>query len=217
MRAVRTLFAGASSAALMVVAATSLSAQNAAHAHIGHVADEWRDTPESMGLLPAAQAEAAVAEQHAGLAMANPDDLAAIQRHMGHVAHALDPSATDGGPGKGYGLIKAAEGASAHIHLAAEAEGASDNVKGHATHVGTSADNAATWGRTALEKAQAAMATSDLSTAQELAGEVHHLTLAIAEGTDADGDGKVSWGEGEGGLAQASQHLGLMKKGEGMQ
>ena len=42
------------------------------------------------------------------------------------------------------------------------------------------------------------------------------LTDAIVNGVDADGDGRVGWQEGEGGLAQATQHLGLLKRGEGM-
>lgn len=48
------------------VAAPQISAQSVAHRHIGHVADMWRDTPDQVGLLVAAQMEAEVAAQHAG-------------------------------------------------------------------------------------------------------------------------------------------------------
>ena len=76
------LVTSAALAALIVAAAAqTASAQSAAHRHIGHVADSWRDTPDQVGLLVAAQMEAEVAAQHAGLA-AGSDDLAAIHRDV---------------------------------------------------------------------------------------------------------------------------------------
>ena len=46
-----------------------LSAQGAtAQTHIGHVLDSFNGTPENMGLLPTAMAEAKVAADHAALA-----------------------------------------------------------------------------------------------------------------------------------------------------
>jgi hypothetical protein len=188
---------------------------DAAHRHIGHVADEWRDTPDQVGLLTAAQAEAEVAVQHARLA-ASGDDLATIQRHTRHVVHAIDPTAESRGPGSGYGLINAAEGVARHITLAAESDGASDNVKRHAEHVSTSARNAVAWSKAVLEHAEAIAAAADPESASELASEIEALTSAIAGGMDADGDGSTSWREGEGGLQQAAQHVALMKRGEGM-
>ncbi|MBI5446097.1 MAG: hypothetical protein HY900_33400 [Deltaproteobacteria bacterium] len=46
-----------------------------------------------------------------------------------------------------------------------------------------------------------------------LANRVHDLTLAILEGRDANGDRKISWEKGEGGLKQAAEHLKLMHAG----
>ncbi len=37
----------------------------------------------------------------------------------------------------------------------------------------------------------------------------------MVSGQDADGNGRTSWGEGEGGLEHASFHMNLMKRGEG--
>ena len=42
------------------------------------------------------------------------------------------------------------------------------------------------------------------------------LTDAILNGTDANEDGRVGWQEGEGGLAQATTHMGLIKRAEGL-
>jgi len=194
---------------------TGGAAAQAAHAHMGHVADGWGDAPDGAGLLPTAAAEADIASTHAGLAVSNASDLAAIKAHIGHVANAVDPTVETAGPGKGYGLIKAATGAATHIRLAAESDDASDNVKLHATHVATSADNVVARAQRIMELAAEVKATDDVAAAAAMAEEIQELTQAIVSGHDADGDGRVSWGEGEGGLEQAAFHMDLMKKGEG--
>ena len=188
----------------------------ASHRHMGHVMDGWRDTPEEKGLLPAAADEAKVVATHIGLAMRSPDDLASIQRHVAHVMHAIDPSVETSGPGKGYGLIKAAQGAATHVRLAANTDDASDNVKLHANHAGTSASNVVMWAERIAELCGQVKAAETAAAAAELAQEIQSLAQAITDGSDANGDGRTSWGEGEGGLAQATQHMNLMKRGEGM-
>ncbi len=187
----------------------------AAHAHMGHVADGWRDTPDQVGLLPAAVAEAEIAARHAGLA-AGSGSLGAIQAHCGHVVNALDPSVEESGPGKGYGVVKAATGAATHIGLAANSGDASANVKAHANHVETSANNVVEWARRVIELCAEVKASEDQAAAAELAKEIQAMTQAMVSGQDADGNGRTSWGEGEGGLEQASFHMGLMKRGEGI-
>ena len=204
-------------AAILAAAATApqISAQSAAHRHIGHVADMWRDTPDQVGLLVAAQMEAEVAAQHAALA-AESGDLAGIQRHTTHVLHAIDPSTSERGPGKGYGLIKAASGAVQHIGMAGESDDASNAVKNHSTHVAASAQNVVTWAEAIVEKAALVASATDMEAAKALAEEIAAMTQAILSGTDADGNGRVTWREGEGGLEQAATHLGLMKEAEGL-
>ena len=212
----RLLIATALAAAILTGGAPNDAfAQSAAHRHIGHVADGWNDTPGNVGLLAAAQAEAEVAAQHAGLAAAS-DDLAGIQRHTTHVLHALDPSTSERGPGKGYGLGKAASGCALHIGLAGESDDASGAVKTHSTHVKTSCENVVAWAEAIAEKAAAVAAATDMAAARALADEIAAMTQAILSGTDADGNGRVPWGEGEGGLEQAATHLRLMKEAEGL-
>ncbi len=204
-------------AAAFVAAPTieTAAAQSAAHRHIGHVADGWGDTPGNVGLLAAAQAEAEVAAQHAGLA-AGSDDLAGIQRHTTHVLHAIDPSTSERGPGKGYGLVKAAAGCAQHIGMAGDSDDASGAVKTHSTHVATSCRNVVAWAEGIVAKAAEIAAATDMAAAKALADEIAAMTAAIVSGTDADGNGRVSWGEGEGGLEQAATHLRLMKEAEGL-
>ena len=187
-----------------------------AHRHMGHVLDGFRGTPEGVGLLPAAGEEAAVAATHAGLATRNPDNLGSIQRHIGHVLNAVDPTVEESGPGKGYGLLKAAQGVATHVRLAADSEGASQNVKTHAAHVGASAGNVVMWAERILELGSQVKEAETAGAAAEMAQEIQMLTQAIVDGQDANEDGRIGWGEGEGGLAQAVQHMNLMKRGEGM-
>jgi hypothetical protein len=187
-----------------------------AHAHMGHVLTAWQDTPDQMGLLPTAQAEAQVAAQHAGFAASRPDDLGWMKLHVGHVLHAVDPSVEPAGPGLGYGVHRAAQGVAQHVRFAADSDDASDNVKLHANHVETSAGNVVVWSERIVELGQQVQAASSAEEAAPLVVEIQTLTEAIVAGTDANGDGTVSWQQNEGGLAQAAQHMQFMREGEGM-
>ncbi len=211
----RVITAALGIAVLVGAAMQSASAQSTAHRHIGHVADMFNGTPDNVGLLAAAQAEAEVAAQHAGLA-AGSDDLAGIQRHVAHVLHAIDPSTSERGPGRGYGLARAAEGCARHIEMAGGSDDASDAVKTHSNHVRSSCANVAEWAESVAEKAAAVAGATDMAAAKALAEEIAAMTQAIVSGMDADGNGRVSWGEGEGGLEQAATHLRLMKEAEGL-
>jgi len=194
--------------------ADARQSESPAHAHMRHVADDFRGTPDGQGLLPTAAAEAAVAAQHAQLATRDRTDLAAMQRHAGHVLHALDPAQTEGGPGAGYGARKAADGTARHISLAAESSGATDNIRTHATHVSTAAKNAVTWSNEAIELVTQIREAETPEEAAALVDQLVTLTDAIVNGRDANGDGRIGWQEGEGGLAQATTHMGLMRAGE---
>lgn len=215
MRPKTMLRAIAGLAVATTLGAAAVSAQNPAHTHMGHVADGFARAPDGAGLLPTAVAEAEVAAQHAGLAARDPNNLDAMKRHIAHVLHALDPSQVEGGPGKGFGVKAAAAGVVQHIELAAGSDGASDNVKTHATHVATAARNVQGWADEAIALAKEIQDATDNSAADLLA-EVVELTNAMVSGTDANADGRVGWQDGEGGLAQATQHMTLMKNGEGM-
>jgi hypothetical protein len=190
--------------------------ESMAHQHMGHVADQWRDTPGQKGFLPTAEDEAAVAARHADLAVSNTSNLASIQLHVSHVFNVIDPSVVAQGPGDGYGLLKSSQGIVTHIDLAANSADASANVKAHAVHVAASAGDVVTWCREILDLAQQVDAATSAEAAAEAAEEIQTLAHAIVDGQDANGDGTVSWSEGEGGLAQAAQHMALMERGEGM-
>jgi hypothetical protein len=203
--------------AVVVGTASPANAQvSPAHAHMGHVADGFGNTPDGAGLLPTAQAEAAVARQHAMLALRNTEDLAALKRHAGHVLHAIDPSRIEEGPGADYGVIRAASGVIQHIEMAGAHETASENVATHATHVATSARNTVARAEEIAGLAERVMSASSAAQAAPLMEELAELTDRLIAGHDANGDGRIGWQEGEGGLEQAELHINLMKRGEGM-
>jgi len=181
-----------------------------ANPHIGHVMTSFNGTPGSQGLLATALAEAKVAIDHAQLSANAADDLDAMKLHAGHVIHAIVPEEISRGPGNGYGLKKAATGIATHTDLAAKEQGASETVRTHAVHVITAARTTADRADRVLELARKVSAATTAAEAAPLAKEMSDLAAKLMSGEDADGDGRVTWQQGEGGLEQVEQHLGLM-------
>lgn len=182
--------------------------------HIGHVMNAFTDTPKGLGLLPTAMAEARTAVVHAGLAARDPENLAAMKTHAGHVINAVDPTVVTSGPGLGYGVKRAALGVATHIDLAAKVPGASENVIMHANHVGTSARNTVQRADAIVALAKQIQAATSASEAASLVSQLVSLTNELEMGKDADADGRISWKAGEGGLAQCEEHVRLMLAGE---
>jgi hypothetical protein len=203
-------------AVLALTVATGAYAASDAHTHIGHVVSSWEDTPSERGLLPTAFKESLVAAAHANYAVNAADNFASMKTHAGHVRHAIDPTLEQGGPGLGYGLLKATNGSIKHITLASESVGASEAVKTHTVHVVTSLNNALERTDLALIEADAIIAAANAAEALPHAIELARLTKAAFAGVDADGDGKISWEKGEGGLQVADKHMGFMLDAEGL-
>ena len=182
--------------------------------HIGHVTTSYVDTPDKAGLLVVAFAEAAVASQHAAFATRTPTDLAAMKLHAGHVLHALDPALQATGPGKGFGLRKAAGGVAQHIELAAKETGASGGVKIHATHIAAAARGTLARIDQAVALVRQIQDASDAKAAASLVAQLASVCNQLANGADTNADGRVDWGNGEGGLQQADEHIKLLLAGE---
>lgn len=196
--------------------ATVAYAGNEAQAHIGHVMNSWSDTPSKQGLLPTAMKEASIAATHADYAAKATDNLAEMKLHASHVRHAIDPTLEAAGPGVGYGLLKAVDGAIIHTTLASKSVDASDAVKTHKDHVVTSLNNVIVRSQLALAEAQAINDATTASEAAPHAVKMAELTQASLDGIDANGDGEISWQDGEGGLNTADQHMGYILDSEGM-
>jgi hypothetical protein len=180
--------------------------------HIGHVVNGFSDTPNGDGFLTVAIAEAKVAIQHAGLAGRNPANLDAMKLHAGHVINALDPTIVRAGPGLGYGCKKAAMGVATHIELAANAPGASPNVKTHAAHIAMAARNTVRRADSVIVIAKQVQAATTAADAAALVSQMASLSEQLMAGADANGDGRVS--PDEGGLQLAQDHVKLLIAGE---
>jgi hypothetical protein len=201
--------------ALAALTAGSLSAQAPAAApalspHVGHVSTSFRDTPEQKGFLETAIAEADVAIQHATLGMRDLTNLDAMKRHAGHVLHALDATLIAQGPGKGYGLKKAATNIANHITMAGNAEGQPAGVKTHSVHVAQSANNTVKRTDEIIALAQQIQSATSAEQAKPLFEQLNAKAQLLRAGVDANGDGRIGWQEGEGGLDMSKTHMDLM-------
>jgi hypothetical protein len=182
--------------------------------HIGHVINSFTDAPDGMGLLPAAMAEARIAAQHATLAARDLNNLVNMQTHAAHVIHALDPALVPVGPGRGYGMKKAAAAAASHIELAAKAAGASPNVVNHSTHIATASNAAVARADQIIALATQVQNAKTAAEASPLIGQIVSLSDQLIKGADSNADGKIGWDKTEGGLQQADEHLKLMLAAE---
>ena len=182
--------------------------------HIGHVVNSFADTPNKMGLLPVALAEARTAAQHAQLAQRSPTNLDMMKLHAGHVINAIDPTIMPMGPGLGYGVKKATLGIMTHIDLAAKTAGASQNVILHAGHVEMSSKNTLERCDQAVSLAQRIQAATSATDAAALLSQLVSITAQLTTGADMNGDGRITWEQGEGGLQQVQDHMNLMLAAE---
>jgi hypothetical protein len=194
-----------------VVAVREAKAATESEMHLGHILVALPETPDGVGLATILEEEAAIAQQHAGFAASDLEDLENIQLHTHHVRHAMDPSKEDGGPGKGYGVCRSAAGIAQHMALARDAADASDAVKEHAADVIAAAHNISLWCGKILDKAaQILGGASPVASAFFAEETVEHIDW-ILHGRDADGDGATASGDGEGGLDQIKQSLAFAR------
>ena len=199
------------------VSGTSAAAPQGAQAptHVAHVATGFGSAPDGKGLAATAATEAGIAMLHANFAVGDLSDLAAMQRHAGHVLHALDPAGGSRGPGLGFGLIRAVEDVATHIELAAASDGASASVRTHAQHVATVARTVARRAEEAAAVARRLQTAPSMRRASPLVAELRLLTYQLVEGGDSNGDGQLSL-EGEAGTQLLEAHVYLILEGEGV-
>jgi hypothetical protein len=193
--------------------ASAATGPTPAQIHLGHLVERFVTVPGGKGLVTVAVEDARVAIQHANLGAQNPNDLQAMKTHANHIIHALDPRRIEEGPGSGFGVFTAAEGIERHALLAGRAQGTTQQLTTHSTHVAASARN--TRRRADQIVALAQTIAEHVDTAEDAAklfADIKRLSDQLIAGVDANGDGQVGWQEGEGGLQHVEQHVGFMRQ-----
>jgi hypothetical protein len=181
-----------------------------AHTHIGHAVTGWHDTPGQDGLLITAAREAAIGYDHAGFALeaaATPDQL---REHVRHVLHVYAPERTTPGPGLGYGLCKALDGALNHLEFAAESDDATANVRNSVQEI--SANSQALREKCALvpELAVEIRTIESEVDALVLTEELRNITGEVMSGSDVNGNGIVGDDAAEYGIATIRRDIDRM-------
>ncbi len=179
--------------------------------------------PNGEGLVAAQRFWAQETLRHAQLAKeaAQRGDLTAAKRHAEHVAlllegktgadyRDLDGDGVMRDPGNGSGVIPLAQASIQTARQAAAAPDANKNIIAHGSHVQIYSQNVIDFG-TQLEALAVQMAGApDIGAAQSLAGQMQPLADALLNGVDADGDGVIEAGPGEGGARDAYNHAQYM-------
>lgn len=187
--------------------------------HIRRLMAASPDSPGQEGYLVGAEGQALLAIEHGGflsesLAAGN---LANARLHAEHVNNILVGEESDAfgdldgdglaqNPGDGFGLITYLENAREHAQLAADADGASEEVKLHADHTIIGIDNALAFLDDAIRAAGRVIASDSAAEAQTAAEELADLLDASLNGTDANSDGVIAPSPGEGGILIAYEH-----------
>jgi hypothetical protein len=123
-----------------------------------------------------------------------------INTHAGHALHALDPSVEPKGPGAGYGVKKAVEGALDHLALAAKSDGATTTVTTFTIRSRAPLMNVLKYIDQAGLLVPRIRAATDTAEALRLAAELAAFTVRI----------------GEEGLQPAQNNMELILKAEGL-
>jgi hypothetical protein len=198
-------------AASVVMSASGVTAQSPAQTHVGHILTAFTGTPNGAALLAVAEADAALAVQHARLAGADQTDIGPMHQHARHVMQILDPAAMATGPGSGFGVGPAARAIAQHAEMAAQ--GGADGVGTHAGHVATAARAVDARATEMIELARRLVRVTDYMAAYDMVRQLQTLAGQLVPGADTSGDGQIALGEG--GLQHVRQHTELLRTAAG--
>ena len=186
-------------------------------AHIRHLLSDW-PSGSGVGIMTNLKAQLDIAIQHAELAAAS-DTIEDVRNHMHHVINVIEGAeganydASFSDPGDGIGVIVPAQD-SKHGPFAATAVPDDTVIGEHALLVEASGANVENWANKARDIALNVIGTSNLQLAKIFVGPggetVVSTLIAARNGFDADGDGTVGSGAGEGGANQAYVEAQLM-------
>lgn len=187
-----------------------------ARLHLDHITVGYGDTPLGMGLMKTAMIEAEIASAWVRVAGMDSLGLTRMRGAMRNVLHALDPVEASSGAGMGYGFRRAAEGVLAHAELAM-ADSTSVSLAFHGPYVLRAASAGRALADDAIALAHSVQRASDPVAALRDVNRLAEVLRSMVYGRDADGDGRIGHTDGEVGLAQATYHLGLVYRRDGLE
>jgi hypothetical protein len=193
--------------ALTARAATRAAAQSAVQTHVGHILTGFPSAPRGAALLAVAEADAALAVEHARLAGRDQTDIGPMAQHARHLLHILDPAALANGPGSGLGVGPAARAIVEHVGLAAQ--GAPEGVVTHSQHVASAARAVDARVTEMIGIARRITPALDYQSAYDMVLQLQRLAGQLGAGADANRDGQVAVAEG--GLQHVRQHMELLR------
>jgi len=192
-------------AGLLALSLPAHAQQKQSHAYLLQVM-----TGDGKGYLPMAEAEVQTALIQATLALRKPDDLAHLQAQARAAQHAIDPSRIKEGPGRGFGVRKAAEGIVSYVTAAGKSPDASEKVRSYSRWVAVSAENVIVRADRITDLLGKVERMKTAKNAARVMHLVRRMCQEILLGKDTNKDGEVSWKKHEGGLAQAKRYTTVM-------
>jgi len=184
--------------------------------HLAYLTEAFAEAPGGMGLIPAGMAEAEIAAEYVRLAGQDSNNLDQMVQNMAHVLHAIDPNEVGNGFGLGYGVRRAAESVITNIEVVVNSEEVPENVLFHLSYATGAASGALLRAEQAIALARQIQRATDPEVALPMIETLAELVRAMAYGDDADGDGRIGYSAMESGLAQATYHLTLLRRVEGL-
>jgi hypothetical protein len=190
---------------LLALSQPAHAQQKQSHAYLLQVM-----TGDGKGYLPMAEAEVQTALIQATLALRKPDDLAHLQAQARAAQHAIDPSRIKEGPGRGFGVRKAAEGVVSYVTAAGKSPDASEKIRSYSRRVAVSAENVIVRADRITDLLGKVERMKTAKNAARVMHLVRRMCQEILLGKDTNKDGEVSWKKHEGGLAQAKRYTTVM-------
>ncbi len=187
--------------------------------HLGHITEGFSDTPYGMGLLKTAMLEGEIAAAWVRVAGVDTLSLSRMQQAMTNVLHAIDPEGVPVGTGLGYGFRRAAEAVGVHAELALMSvpDSVAPALAFHGPFMTRAAQAAQAKADDAVALALQVQAAQDVSSALRLIDRLAETVRVMMYGEDTDRDGRIGQTEAEIGLAQASYHLSLVYRVNGVE
>jgi hypothetical protein len=187
-----------------------------AHTHIGHSLTAWVTTPNEQGLYVVAEKEARALNKVVN-SVNETSSLAQMKAASSDALYIIEPTKGVDGPGEGYGLLRAFDGAVLHLKFAAQSADASENFRKSVPKVEETAIAINNRIELVLTLAQEVLKANSALNARPLMKEIQTESRAIIFGAELDGKPPIGSSPEEPGLNQLRNDIAAMTARENPQ